>query len=199
MSRAQIYLASASPRRRELLDQIGISYQIVPVGLPEQRAAGESPEQFVTRLALEKAYAGKNRVARMGDGDRVDAIPVLGADTAVVLGDEILGKPAGSADAIRLLKMLSGRSHLVMTGVALVGSHAATRLSITRVFFGPTTPQEREAYCASGEPLDKAGAYAIQGHAAVFISRIEGSYSGVMGLPLYETSQLLDEFGIRTL
>lgn len=199
MSQAQLYLASASPRRRQLLEQIGVRYQVIPVDLSEQRLTGESPEEFVTRLASDKARAGQNRLAKRGGRPDGNVIPVLGADTAVVLDDNILGKPADSSEALGMLQRLSGRSHLVMTGVAAVGAHEATRLSVSRVFFADMTVRELEAYCATGEPLDKAGAYAIQGRAAVFIHRIEGSYSGVMGLPLYETAELLSEFGIKTL
>jgi septum formation protein len=188
-----IYLASQSPRRRELLEQIGVHFDVISVDVPEQRQPGEVAAQFVERLALDKARAGWQHGAR----DR----PVLGADTIVVLDDEVLGKPADCAGAEAMLARLSGREHRVMTAVALVGvlageEHEAMRLSISRVRFRKTTTAEREAYCATGEPDDKAGAYAIQGRAAMFVEHLEGSYSGVMGLPLFETADLLREFAI---
>lgn len=188
-----IYLASQSPRRRELLEQIGVHFDVVSVDVPEQRQPGEVAAQFVERLALDKARAGWQHGAR--------GRPVLGADTIVVLDDEVLGKPVDRAGAETMLARLSGREHRVMTAVALVGvlageEHEAMRLSISRVRFRQTTTAEREAYCATGEPDDKAGAYAIQGRAAIFVEHLEGSYSGVMGLPLFETADLLREFAI---
>lgn len=188
-----IYLASQSPRRRELLGQIGVPFDVVSVDVPEQRRPAEVAAQFVERLALAKARAGWQHSAR----DR----PVLGADTIVVLDDEVLGKPADRADAEAMLARLSGREHRVMTAVALVGDlagegHEAMRLSISRVRLRVITAAERQAYCATGEPDDKAGAYAIQGRAAVFVEHLEGSYSGVMGLPVFETADLLKEFAV---
>ncbi|WP_126453269.1 Maf family protein [Sulfuriflexus mobilis] len=188
-----IYLASQSPRRRELLGQIGVPFDVISVDVPEQRRPAEVAAQFVERLALAKARAGWQHSAQ----DR----PVLGADTIVVLDDEVLGKPADRADAEAMLARLSGREHRVMTAVALVGDlagegHEAMRLSISRVRFRVITAAERQAYCATGEPDDKAGAYAIQGRAAVFVEHLEGSYSGVMGLPVFETADLLMEFAV---
>ncbi len=186
-----IYLASSSPRRRELLDQIGVRYACIDSGVEERLVPGESPEVFVLRLALAKARAGLRRI-----GDRTQ-LPVLGADTVVVLDDTVLGKPASPAEGMRMLELLSGRSHRVLTAVALTdGEREASRLSVSHVTFRQTTQAEREAYWATGEPRDKAGGYAVQGRAAVFIEQLEGSYSGVMGLPLFETAQLLAEFGI---
>ncbi|HFD81659.1 MAG TPA: septum formation inhibitor Maf [Gammaproteobacteria bacterium] len=189
---AQIVLASASPRRRELLRQIGVRFRQQVAEIDESRRRNEGLRDYVTRLALEKARA----VARLGDAG---ALPVLGADTIVALGDRALGKPAGPEQAREMLSALSGRSHEVMTAVALAGSGEALALSVSRVWFRPLTEQEIEDYWRSGEPRDKAGAYAIQGLGAVFVERLEGSYSGVMGLPLYETARLLQDSGIQLL
>lgn len=186
-----ICLASASPRRRELLDQTGVAYRVVAQSVPEAMRAGEAAEDYVLRLALAKARAGWDS---QEGGSR---LPVLGADTAVVVAGQILGKPRDRQDGLRMLEALSGCQHQVLTAVALVtAERQASRLSISRVAMREITPQERQAYWDSGEPADKAGAYAIQGRGAVFISRLEGSYSGVMGLPLFETAELLRDFGI---
>ena len=188
-----VYLASRSPRRRELLQQIGVVFNVIDVTVEERAAHGESATDMVARLALAKARAGYH--AQASDG----LLPVLGADTAVVADGTILGKPQDQAGADHMLALLSGRTHEVLTGVALVGDTEAVRVSSSKVTFRTLTRGERAAYWATGEPLDKAGGYAIQGVAAVFISRIEGSYSGVMGLPLYETATLLQESGITVL
>lgn len=189
MRAPDIYLASQSPRRRELLAQIGIHCEVVSVDVPETRQVNESPEDFVQRLALDKARAGW----QVSD----QACPVLGADTIVVLGDRILGKPVSDEDAEAMLAALSGQTHTVMTAVAMIkDEHQAIRLNISQVTFRETTELERQAYIATGEPADKAGGYGIQGHAAVFIQQLQGSYSSVMGLPLFETGQLLEEFAI---
>ena len=189
-----LYLASASPRRRELLEQIGVAYSLLAVTVDEEPHRGESPEIYVLRLALEKARAGYARVA-----DR-DAGWVLGADTSVVVDHDILGKPRDKGEAIGMLRRLSGVTHHVYTGVALVGRDGeGTRLSVSAVSFRSLSPQECEDYWRSGEPADKAGGYAIQGRGAMFISRLEGSYSGVMGLPLFETAELMREFGLSGL
>jgi septum formation protein len=187
-----LYLASASPRRRELLEQIGVTYRRLAVELDESPLAGEAPEIHVLRLAIAKARAGR---ARLNAGDRH---PVLGADTVVVVGGDILGKPRDRASAIAMLQRLAGRNHHVLTAVALVGpdDEPHSRLSSSTVTFRPLGAEEIEAYWASGEPADKAGAYGIQGKAAIFIERLEGSYSGVMGLPLFELAELLKESGI---
>ena len=188
-----VYLASRSPRRRELLQQIGVDFTVVDVTVDERAAPGETAADLVARLALAKARAGYHTQA----GDRL--IPVLGADTAVVADDTILGKPQDQTAADHMLALLSGRTHEVLTGVALVGDKEAVRVSSSKVTFRTLTRDERAAYWVTGEPLDKAGGYAVQGVAAIFISRIEGSYSGVMGLPLYETATLLQESGITVL
>ena len=187
-----LYLASSSPRRRELLAQIGVCYQVISIDVPEQRAPGESPEQYVQRLALEKARAGH---ASAGDS----GIPVLGADTVVVLDGQVMEKPKDKSDGLAMLEKLSGKTHEVLSAVALVGEKEKVVMNRSRVSFRATTGQEREDYWNTGEPQDKAGSYAVQGLAAVFISNIEGSFSGVMGLPLFETAELLKEFGIKIL
>jgi septum formation protein len=199
MKSPQLYLASTSPRRRELLAQLGISVEVVSQDVSENRWDGESPESYVKRLALEKACCGLN-----GLGDKYFR-PVLGADTAVVVESEVLGKPKDKADAMAMLQRLSGHSHRVLSAVAVVGrddlgqDRQDVRVSKSMVRFRVITAKECEAYWDTGEPADKAGAYAIQGFAAVFIKHIEGSYSGVMGLPLFETGELLRQFGIEIL
>jgi septum formation protein len=188
----QLYLASRSPRRSELLSQIGVTHEVVAVNVDESTVAGESPADYVVRLALEKAAAGHAAVQN-------SSRPVLAADTAVVVDGEILGKPADRADAIAMLTRLSGRDHEVLTGVALAGNELESSLSISRVSFRPITENEAAAYWLSGEPADKAGGYAIQGLGAVFVSHLEGSFSGVMGLPLFATAKLLRAAGIEPL
>lgn len=190
MSEPALVLASASPRRSALLRQIGVVHRCAVPGVAEIRAAGESAQQCVSRLALAKAQQIFRLEAR-------SSVPVLGADTAVVLGDEMLGKPGDRAAALGMLERLSGRSHQVLTAVALVGALGeAVRVSVSTVRFRHIDAVEMARYWASGEPGDKAGGYAIQGYAAVFIEQLEGSYSGVMGLPLYETAALLDAAGV---
>lgn len=190
----QVYLASASPRRRELLEQIGVGYEVVATDVVEERHADEAPEVFVLRMALAKARSGRGQAA---DPRR----PVLGADTAIALDHAVLGKPADREEGLAMLERLSGRGHHVYTGIALAlpNGEEQTRLSVSSVTFRETTPAERAAYWASGEPADKAGAYAIQGRGALFVERLDGSYSGVMGLPLFETGELLAAFGIEVL
>ena len=190
-SKPAIYLASQSPRRRELLQQIGVSHAVLRVDVDERLRVDESALDYVTRVALDKALAGRAMLA----GGRI--APVLGADTSVVIAGEVLGKPADRAAGIAMLQRLSGTTHEVLSAVALAGaSGAAVRVSSSRVTFRTLTKRECTAYWETGEPADKAGGYAIQGLAAVFVARIEGSYSGVMGLPLFETAELLKEFGI---
>jgi len=188
---AQIILASASSRRRELLDQAGIVYQTRTADIDESARHDEAPGQYVERIAGEKA---KWVAARDFSG-----LPILGADTAVVLEGEILGKPRDVSHAVELLNSLSGKTHKVYTAVALVtpGRPICGRLSVSRVSFAELEPEWIRAYCDTGEPMDKAGAYAIQGLAAGYISRLEGSYSGVMGLPLFETVELISSAGIK--
>ena len=190
-----IYLASASPRRAELLPLIGVAFEVLRLGdfaVDESVHRREAPATYVKRLAQAKAQAGVAAARARG----LPPYPVLGADTTVCIGREILGKPADSADpvvtAVRMLRLLSGRTHRVLTAVAVVaGRRQRLALSASKVSFRRLSGAEITAYVASGEPLDKAGAYAIQGGAAVFASHLAGSYSGVMGLPLYETAQLL--------
>jgi septum formation protein len=187
---AAIYLASQSPRRRELLQQIGVSHEVLQVSVDETPRTGEAAAEYVLRLALAKAEAGARQSRRL---------PVLAADTAVVLGDRILGKPADRTEAIAMLQCLAGRTHKVLTGVALHHGRSDSRLSVSRVTFRPISEQEALAYWATGEPADKAGGYGIQGRGALFISQLQGSYSGVMGLPLFETAELLQRAGVKLL
>ena len=181
-----IYLASASPRRSELLRQIDVPHEVRPVDIDETPRAGESPAQYALRLAGEKARALWDRLPV------AERRPVLAADTTVALGDEILGKPTDRDDATRILGRLSGRDHEVHTAVALLHeAGASARLSTSTVGFRHITAAEFDWYWRTGEPADKAGAYAVQGRGAIFIRHLAGSYSGVMGLPLYETWELL--------
>jgi septum formation protein len=188
----KIFLASSSPRRRELLLQIGVDHEVIRVDVDETPHPGEAPSEYVIRLALEKARAGRKLSPDL-------QIPVLAADTAVVVEGKILGKPADHSDALRMLQLLSGRRHKVLTGVAIIGSEERSRLSVSRVSFRTISPAEAEKYWQSGEPADKAGAYGIQGLGALFINGLEGSFSGVMGLPLFETGELLRSAGIEPL
>ncbi|HTT02527.1 MAG TPA: Maf family protein [Steroidobacteraceae bacterium] len=176
-------LASASPRRRELLAQIGVSHTVWPATLDEEALSGEAPRDYVQRLARAKALCVWNR--------RQD-LPVLAADTVVVLGSALYGKPRDRSDALEMLAALSGRTHEVLTAVALATREGvAAALSVSSVHLRATSAAERAAYWQTGEPRDKAGGYAIQGLGAVFVEALHGSYSGVMGLPLFETAQLL--------
>jgi septum formation protein len=194
-----IYLASRSPRRRELLTQIGVRYHLLlfrerPGERPEVNEdprAGEAPDAYVERMARAKAEAGWKRMLQRN----LPLAPVLAADTTVALEGRIFGKPADRAEAASMLKELSGRSHEVLTAIALTnGDRLDSSLSRSEVHFRKMTASEIEDYVATGEADDKAGAYAIQGRAARFISELRGSYSGVMGLPLYETARLLEAF-----
>ncbi|HJE30531.1 MAG TPA: Maf-like protein [Pseudomonas nitrititolerans] len=187
---AALFLASASPRRRELLTQIGVPFELLSITLDETPLPAERPEAYVQRLAREKALAGW---AAVGD----DSVAVLGADTTVVIDERILGKPADRAEGLLMLQSLSDREHHVLTAVALATRDACeVRLVTSRVRFRRIERAEAEAYWASGEPCDKAGGYAIQGWGAVFVAELRGSYSAVVGLPLCETAQLLDQAGI---
>ncbi len=182
-------LASASPRRRELLAQIRVAHVIEPADVDEQRLPGEPPREYVLRLAREKALRVRSR--------RPDGQPVLAADTTVVLGETVYGKPRDRQDALAMLGSLGGRTHEVLTAVALATSRGlASALSVSLVRLRALTEAECEAYWSSGEPRDKAGGYAIQGLGAVFVESLSGSYSGVMGLPLFETARLLEAAGI---
>ncbi len=179
-----LVLASASPRRRELLAQAGYSFEVCPAHIPEDPKPGEEPVAYVTRLAREKAEA-VFRQLQAGRDAAAEDLAVLGADTTVTLDNRILGKPENAADATRMLRLLSGRTHRVITGVALVSAHAAeVAAEVTAVRFLTLSEGEIADYVATGEPMDKAGAYAIQGMAARWIPRIEGCYFNVVGLPL---------------
>ena len=183
-----IYLASGSPRRQELLTQLGVSFERIVTGIEEKRAEGESAQQYVSRLAREKAQAGVAQTPR--------DLPVLGADTIVILNGEVLEKPHDAEHAARMLRKMSGQTHQVMTAVALADSqYVLDCLVMTEVTFRALTDADIADYIASGEPFDKAGAYGIQGRAGMFVEHLSGSYSGVMGLPLYETGVLLKRFG----
>ncbi|SFT32279.1 Maf family protein [Halomonas saccharevitans] len=180
-------LASASPRRRDLLSSIGVTVEVRPVDIDETPRPSESAADYVVRLAREKALAGA----------RLTRLPTLGSDTAVVRDGEILGKPASRDHAASMLGSLSGRGHEVLTGVAVSGpAGVLTACVTTRVFMRELTTAELAAYWATGEPADKAGGYAIQGLAAVFVEHIEGSHSAVVGLPLFETADLLARQGV---
>lgn len=186
MTAAPIILASASPRRRELLRQIGVEFRVIVSEVDESVLAGESPADYVVRLARAKAMDVLDR--------KNPAVPVLGADTAVVLDGHILCKPSSGNEARVMLSRLSGRTHEVHTAVALAvgGRGPWSLLNISRVTFSELEPDWIEAYLETGDSMDKAGAYGVQGRAAEKISRIDGSFSGVMGLPLYETAELLN-------
>ncbi len=193
-----LYLASQSPRRSELLTQVGFTFTVISADVNEDTIPNESAEDYVKRLAREKAIAGFSMIKQQ-------AKAVLGSDTAVVSDGEILGKPENDDDAKRMLKLLSGNTHQVMTAVALaVGNDVTTSpeltevISVSEVTFKKLSDDEIERYIHSGECTDKAGSYAIQGLGAVFITHLSGSYSGVMGLPLYETVALLHKAGIST-
>lgn len=198
----RVYLASQSPRRSQLLEQIGVAHDLL---LPEAGEnaeeleafiAGETPAHYVVRVTDLKLDAALARRKRRG----LPAAPVLCADTTVALGRRILGKPADPAQAADMLRQLAGRSHRVLTAVAVASASGRQRrvaLNVSRVVFGPLTATEIRAYVASGEPMGKAGAYAVQGRAAAFIREIQGSHSGIMGLPLFETAQLLQAVGHR--
>ncbi len=192
MAAPTLYLASASPRRRELLAQIGVQCRVLPVDLDESPAPGEAPEAYVRRVALDKARAALMLLAR------VDGSLILAADTAVVVGTRVLGKPRDAGDAAAMLRRLAGREHRVLSGVALIGPGPVERSAVSesRVRMRPIAEAEIAAYWATGEPVDKAGGYAIQGRAAVFVEALSGSYSGVMGLPLFETAALLAAAGL---
>lgn len=187
----RIILASGSPQRRALLNQIAVSFRVHAVNTDESPGLNESPKCYVERVAVQKSAA-----CSLETGSQ---LPVLAADTAVVVGDQILGKPRDYAHAVAMLEALSGCTHQVYSAVSVCGRHQDLAVSITEVTFKTLSRAEIEAYWLTGEPRDKAGAYAIQGLAATFIRSIRGSYSGVMGLPLFETSQLLHKQGIKLL
>lgn len=185
-----ILLASASPRRQELLGQLGVRFTVAPANIDESIIEGETPREHVVRLAREKAQAGFEQ--------NLGLMPALGSDTIVLLDEDILGKPASRAEAETMLGRLSGQTHHVYSAVALVvePGKVLEALNITAVTFGEMTGDWIRQYCRSEEPMDKAGAYAVQGDTGQFIRHIDGSYTGVMGLPLFETAQLLREAGL---
>ena len=197
----RIYLASKSPRRRDLLRQIGVNFDVLTfragergedADVDETPLPGEAVERYVERLALAKAQAGMRRVLWR----KLLPHPVLAADTTLEVDGEIVGKPHDAAEAHAILERLSGRRHRVLTAVAMSdGERTRSRLSVSEVAFRRLSEHDIRRYVATGEPFDKAGAYGIQGHAAIFIEEIRGSYSGIMGLPLFETAALLDIFG----
>lgn len=195
-----IYLASQSPRRRQLLEQVGVRYELLLPGADEDAESleavlpGEWPEAYVARVTEAKLDAALTRLALRG----LPAAPVLCSDTTVAVDHLILGKPVCAEDAFRTLSLLSGRRHRVITAVVVgVASHRTAALNVSEVEFAPVSAEALRRYVASGEPFGKAGSYAIQSQAAAWISQISGSYSGIMGLPLFETAQLLQQWGWR--
>ncbi|HEY5970558.1 MAG TPA: Maf family nucleotide pyrophosphatase [Pseudoxanthomonas sp.] len=187
-----LYLASKSPRRAELLTRLGLRFDVLDLDIPEHRQPGEAAEEYVRRVAREKAGAGLLTVMS------VPAAVVLGADTEVILDDDVFGKPVDAADAVAMLRRLSGRTHRVVSAVSVVSAgREAQAVSVSEVEFAELGDDEIAAYVASGDPMGKAGAYAIQGGAERFVRHLSGSFSGVMGLPLFETSRLLQEFGVH--
>ncbi len=190
----QLILASASPRRQELLRQINIIPIVHPVDLDETPLPNEQPLAYVERIAAEKSSLC---VAILGD--ELSALPVLAADTAVILDNNIMGKPKGKQDAIAMLTRLSGRTHQVYTAISLRGKQHWQAVSISEVTFRAISKAEISTYWQTGEPTDKAGAYAIQGMGGIFVSSIKGSFSGIVGLPLFETTELLAKAGIHPL
>lgn len=197
LSSPRLYLASASPRRRELLTQIGLAHEVLlapaPPGEDEPQHPGESAADYVRRTARDKALRGHDWMRAQS----LPALPLLAADTTVILAGEVLGKPADRDDAIRILRALSGSAHEVHTAVAVwSGDRLLEAVSVTEVRMRDLSDEEIARYCDSGEPFGKAGAYGIQGLAGTFVSHIAGSYTGVMGLPLFETANLLREAGI---
>ncbi len=187
----KLYLSSTSPRRQELLQQLKLEFEVVNAPVEEVALPHESAESYVRRIAIEKALAGFNKVF----GKK---IWVIGGDTAVILDGKVFGKPRNEADALRMLSQLSGKTHSVLSGLAVVhDGQVFSAVNRTEVTFKNLSDSEIRAYWQSGEPQGKAGSYAIQGLGAVFIENIQGSYSGVMGLPLYELDQLLTESGFK--
>ena len=185
-----IYLASRSPRRRELLDQMGVAHDVLNADIDESALPDETPPDYVLRIATAKAYTGWQAMLTLG----LPRLPVLAADTCVTLDGEIFGKPGNPQAASTMLQRLSGRSHQVLTAIALyTDAHCFSAVSTSTVSFRSLDENDIAHYIASGEPLDKAGSYAIQGLAAQFICHLDGSYSGVMGLPVFETAQLLEQ------
>lgn len=194
-----LYLASGSPRRQELLQQLNVQFEVVQAPIDEAVLPDEKPEGYVQRMAIEKAQAGFAKAFSESPSFKTGVKSwVIGGDTAVILGDQIFGKPADEMDALHMLSALSGQTHLVLSSLAIIhNGQIFTALSSTQVTFKSLTTEDIHDYWQTGEPLGKAGSYAIQGLGARFIKMIHGSYSGVMGLPLYELDQLLIESGYR--
>lgn len=190
----QLYLGSASPRRAELLSQLGFCFHVLPSHIDETVLANESPSDYVSRIALSKALATQTLTDYKHD------LPILAADTTVVVENTILGKPLDDADALRMLQLLSGKTHQVMSAVAVIYEDKRCQLTqISDVTFVRLTAEQCEHYIQTGEHRDKAGAYGIQGFAAIFVQHLVGSFSGVMGLPLFETAACLREFNLDPL
>lgn len=188
MDAPSLLLASQSPRRRELLEQIGVRFGVISVDVPEVIGIEETAEAYVCRLAEEKSRAG---------AQKAPSVPVLGADTIGLCNGEVLQKPSDRDDAFRMLRLMSGNKHQVLSAVSICyGDRQSTRLSVTDVWFRALSDEELMSYWETGEPQDKAGSYAIQGRGAVFVEKLIGSYSGVVGLPLLETQALLAEFKV---
>lgn len=185
-----IYLASKSPRRKQLLKQLGFEFKVVDIDIDESWDGSEPARDFVCRLALEKARSAKKLIG--------SSLPILASDTEVVMNEIIFGKPTNREDAISMLMKLSGQTHTVYSAVALIHNEQQVKLNTNQITFIPLTREDCEKYCDTGEPFDKAGAYAIQGRAAAFISRLEGSFSGVMGLPLSATAELLNTLSLSS-
>ncbi len=187
-----IHLASSSPRRQEILTAMGLRFTAAGVDIDETRHDGEPVADMVVRLAIAKAAAARENLD--------PSLPIIGADTAVAIGDQVLGKPGSQDEAVQMLAALSGRTHTVLTGVALdCAGVVRTATSLTEVRFREISPDEAQSYWQSGEPLDKAGAYAVQGIAGIFVEELSGSYSGVVGLPVFETAALLADAGLEVL
>jgi septum formation protein len=185
---SQFILASSSPRRQELLNQLGLAYTVLPVDIDETPEHGEHPDTYVTRMARLKAMAGSENASNL---------PILAADTICVLDQQILGKPQSHLLAEQMLGKLSGRTHTVITAVSLYNGQHQQITSRSQVSFRPLSTTEIRQYCQTNEPMGKAGSYAIQGYAAAFISSISGSYSNIVGLPLFETAELLKQLNIQ--
>ncbi len=190
MTKADFILASSSPRRRELLNQLGLVYRVLPISIDETPRLNEDPFQYCKRMAMTKAKKG---------WEQSNQIPVLAADTICVLDQEILGKPDSMIAAQEMLGKLSGRTHTVITAVSLYNKQHHQQISKSQVSFKTLSIEEIRNYCHTQEPMGKAGSYAIQGHAAIFITTISGSYSGIVGLPLFETAELLKQIDIPIL
>lgn len=188
MTDSQFILASSSPRRQELLNQLGLTYTVLPVDIDETPEHGEDPDTYVTRMARLKAMAGS---------EYANNLPILAADTICVLDQQILGKPQSHLLAEQMLGKLSGRTHTVITAVSLYNDQHQQITSRSQVSFKPLNTIEIQQYCQTNEPMGKAGSYAIQGYAAAFISNISGSYSNIVGLPLFETTELLKQLNIQ--